>query len=96
MVRLGHLEIIIVGKDILAKQFGDFQTIREYDRQRNLKYFKQKRSVKTESRYNSNCTNASLSRAVRYCAWLKPQLCARQRACLFLLIPLNCLLCLKF
>jgi hypothetical protein len=29
MVRLGHLEIIIVGKDILAKQFGDFQTIRE-------------------------------------------------------------------
>jgi len=32
MVRLGHLEIIIVGKDILAKQFGDFQTIQECDR----------------------------------------------------------------
>ncbi len=32
MVRLGHLEIIIVGKDILGKQLGDFQTIRECDR----------------------------------------------------------------
>jgi hypothetical protein len=32
MVRLGHLEIIIVGKDILAKQFGDFPTLREGDR----------------------------------------------------------------
>ena len=32
MVRLGHLEIIIVGKDILAKQFGDFPTIGECDR----------------------------------------------------------------
>ena len=35
MVRLGHLEIIIVGKDILAKQFGDFQKVRESDRRQS-------------------------------------------------------------